>query len=247
MDDTSTIDRISPCKRPDESVAGFHCWHHLLFLHWRVPATVLQPLVPQGLTIDTFDGDAWIGLVPFSMSNVRPFWSPPIPGVSRFHETNVRTYVHRDGRDPGVWFFSLDAASLLAVTVARLRWSLPYFRASLNVRVNGQETCFSGKRWWSPTTARYRIEALLHGVPQPADPGTLEHFLIERYLLYARSRQGTILRGQVHHAPYEICDAQIDVCEQSMMAVNGIDISDEPVHAAYCRGVDVEVFALRDV
>ena len=132
MTDTgTTIDRIAPTKRPADSPTGHQIWSNLLFIHWRVSARDIVELLPARLTVDTFDGSAWVGLVPFTMSGVRPWWSPPVPGISTFHETNVRTYVCHKDQGPGAWFFSLDASSSLAVCVARWRWSLPYFRSTM--------------------------------------------------------------------------------------------------------------------
>src|SRR5215213_9215217 len=108
------IDRVAPTRRPPRHPVMYQVWSHLLFLHWAVPVAALRPLVPPGLEIDTFDGRAYVGLIPFTMTGVRPAGIPAIPGFSDAHEVNVRTYVHRDGRDPGVWFFSLDANHLLA-------------------------------------------------------------------------------------------------------------------------------------
>ena len=114
-----TIDRIAPALEPDQPALMRQDWHHLLFLHWEIPPQELQPLVPPELTIDTFDGIAYVGLIPFTLIGVRPVGVPPLPRVSSFHEVNVRTYVHSGGRDPGVWFFSLDASSAIAVAAAR--------------------------------------------------------------------------------------------------------------------------------
>jgi uncharacterized protein YqjF (DUF2071 family) len=117
------IDRISPTRRPAERAVMKQRWAELGFLHWKMPAAKLAALVPPALTIDTFDDTAWVGLVPFTMTGVRPVWSPPIPGVSRFHEVNVRTYVHKNGSDPGVWFFrlppKLDETLLAAAGITR--------------------------------------------------------------------------------------------------------------------------------
>ena len=131
-------DRLTPTMRPAGSAIGYHRWTDLLFVHWRFPAEIVRPLLPPELTLDTWEGDAWVGLVPFYMSRVRPWWSPPVPGVSYFCETNVRTYVHFRGRDPGVWFLSLDASNSLAVRVARWRWHLPYFRAHMGLARTGR-------------------------------------------------------------------------------------------------------------
>src|SRR5687767_3978861 len=122
-----TIDRISPTLEPDLPVLLHQNWHHLLFLHWEVPVADLQALIPSRLTVDTFEGHAYVGLVPFTLTGVRAVGTPPLPWISHFHEVNVRTYVHLKGADPGVWFFSLDASSKIAVAAARAAYKLPYF------------------------------------------------------------------------------------------------------------------------
>ena len=126
-----SIDRISPTREPDRRPVMRQSWRKLLFLHWPIPSDQLRPLVPPQLDLDLFEGTAYVGLVPFTMTGVRPVGLPPIRGISNFHETNVRTYVHRDGRDPGVWFFSLDAANRLAVYLARTFFHLPYYHARM--------------------------------------------------------------------------------------------------------------------
>src|SRR3954466_701307 len=152
----ATIDRIAPTLEPDQPVLMHQNWHHLLFLHWEVSPQELQPLVPPELTIDTFDGIAYVGLIPFTLSGVRPVGVPPLPWVSSFHECNVRTYVHRDGRDPGVWFFSLEAANSLAVRLARGLWHLPYFRADRALAGDEVETRYrSVRRWPAPVPATF--------------------------------------------------------------------------------------------
>src|SRR6266576_3244006 len=126
------IDRVSPTREPNATPWLLQNWHHLLFLHWEIPPAELQALLPPGVHLDTFDGKAYAGLVPFTITGVRPIFTPPLPWVSEFHEVNVRTYVHHEGRDPGVWFFSLDASSVLAVAAARLTYKLPYFNAQID-------------------------------------------------------------------------------------------------------------------
>ena len=133
------IDRIAPRRRPDRRAVMYQEWRHLLFVHWEVPAGPLQALLPPGLDLDTYDGRAFVGLVPFTMRGVRPRRLPGDPCLSNFHETNVRTYVHRDGRDPGVWFFSLDAANPAAVALARAWFGLPYYHARMCVEVDDRE------------------------------------------------------------------------------------------------------------
>lgn len=225
-------------------------WAELGFLHWKVPASRLGGLVPPALTIDTFDGSAWVGLVPFTMTGVRPIWSPPIPGVSSFHEVNLRTYVHKEGGDPGVWFFSLDAASSLAVGMARTFWRLPYHRATMSLERrddNGTVVYASERRWPRPVPAHCWLTYRPQGPVAPAAPGTLEHFLVERYFLYALARDGSLLRGQVHHTPYPLQRAVAADLDESLLAAAGIARPDAPPLVHYASEVRVEVFALRKV
>src|SRR5229473_5325188 len=131
MTSVDSIDRLSPAEEPDAPAVVLQNWHHLLFLHWEIPPEELQQLVPPELTIDTFEAKAYVGLVPFTVTGVRAVLTPPLPWISSFHEVNVRTYVHLDGRDPGVWFFSLDASSSIAVAAARAAYKLSYFHSAI--------------------------------------------------------------------------------------------------------------------
>ena len=242
-----TIDRIAPPRRPAGAARGYQRWRHLTFIHWRVPESLLRPLVPEELAIDTFDGEAFVGIVPFTMLGVRPRWAPALPGVSRFHETNVRTYVHRRATDPGVWFFSLDAANRLAAWAARTFWHLPYHHARMSLEVGDDVIRYASERRGGGE-ARFRGSCRPAGEPRAAEPGTLEHFLAERYLLYALARDGALRRGQVHHAPYPLQPATLADWDESLLAAAGIvrPAGEAPlVH--FAAGVDVEVFALERV
>jgi uncharacterized protein YqjF (DUF2071 family) len=211
-------------------------------LHWRVSAAALRPLVPEPLAIDTFDGDAFVGIVPFTMRGVRPRWAPAVPGVSSFHETNLRTYVHRDGCDPGIWFFSLDAARRLAVWIARTFWHLPYHAARMTLETSNAVRYESHRRAGG---AMFRGTVRPLGDPRAAAPGTLEHFLVERYLLYAQRPDGALRRGQVHHAPYPLQDAALSDWDESLFAAAGIERPATAPLVHFAPGVDVEVFGLR--
>lgn len=251
---TQRIDRISPCSRPSGRVAGHQCWSDLLFVHWRVPAALLRPQIPPELEIDTFDGDAWLGLVPFHMSGVRPAWFPALPFVSEFHETNLRTYVHYQGRDPGVWFISLDAACRAAVEVARWKWHLNYFNARMSLTHEHDEIHYSSQRIDSRSTRRAAVDIsakpgnVLNTKPGlSVEPGTLEHFLVERYILYANDHQGRLLTGKVHHAPYPVRSAEILSCRQTLAPAAEVPVSGQTDHAVYSEGVTVDIFPLRRV
>jgi uncharacterized protein YqjF (DUF2071 family) len=237
------IDRIAPTRRPEGPAAGYQRWRHLAFVHWRLPPVVLRPLVPDALAIDTFDGDAFVGIVPFTMQGVRPRWAPAVPGVSSFHETNVRTYVHRGGVDPGVWFFSLDAANRLAVAIARTFWHLPYHHARMTLVADDGEIRYASQR--RTGGAAFRATCQPRGEPGPAAGGTLEHFLIERYILYAQRRDGTLRSGQVHHAPYQVQVAELPDWDESLLAAAGIERPGGVPLVHYALGVDVEIFPLQ--
>lgn len=247
------IDRTAPAVRPEGRPAGFQRWRKLLFLHWELDAAALAATLPDGLALDTFEGRAYIGVVPFTMRDVAPWWSPSVPGVSNFHELNVRTYVVHDGV-PGVWFYSLDAASSLAVVVARAGWKLPYHKATMRMDVDGEHVSYhSERRWPAPTpatfAARYTIGAGGAGEQGEhcAAAGTLEHYLVERYVLYTVDGSGRLLSGQVHHEPYPLSPVSLEHVESSMVEALGLG----PIRGAplvhYSEGVDVDVFDLAPV
>jgi uncharacterized protein YqjF (DUF2071 family) len=192
-------------------------WHDLLFAHWPVPAEALRPALPAGLALDTFEGRAWIGVVPFRMSGVRLRWLPALPGISTFPELNVRTYVVH-GDKPGVYFFSLDAANALAVAVARAWFHLPYFRARMACVADGKEIRYSSLRAHGSAPAaemRARYRALADAAT--ATRGTLAHWLTERYCLYSVDGGGSTWRGDIHHAPWPLQPAEAEF-ESNRMA-----------------------------
>lgn len=234
-----------PDPTPPLRIVGYQRWRKLLFLHWRVDPQVLQQTLPPDLTIETFDGWAWLAVVPFSMEAVRPWWSPAVPGISWFLETNVRTYVrHRNGQS-AVWFYSLDANQRLAVQVARRFWHLNYRAAQLRLESRRQERRYSGEL--NDGTARYDITATLapDRSSRVAGPGSLEEFLLERYHLLAQRPDRQFLVGQVHHAPYEWVPVEELTVTQTLTDAIGLPIHRTPDHAAYSTGVDVRVSPLQ--
>lgn len=197
-------------------------WHDLLFAHWPVDAALLRPMIPAALSIDTFEGGAWIAVVPFRMSGVRIRGTPGLPWVSAFPELNVRTYVTMQGK-PGVWFFSLDAGNPLVVATARWWFHLPYFRARMSCRVSDGWTNYRSER-----THRGASRAALEGKYRPAGEvlhprhGSLEHFLTERYCLYAANSAGDLFRGEIQHRPWPVQLAEAEFPVNTMTEAHGI-------------------------
>ena len=237
------IDRITPTYRPIGWPIGFQRWHSLLFLHWPLPAETLRPLVPPELTLDLWEGVAYVGLIPFAIEQGRPAFAPARLALG-FLETNVRTYVHLRGRGPGVYFFSLDAASRLAVAGARLGFGLPYYHARMRLRAHDGVVDYALRRVWGPPASlavRYQVGEYVG----PSASGTLEHFLLERYLLYA-PRYGSLRSTQVHHRPYPVYRARVLHLRESLLAADGLPPAPGPpplVH--YASLVDVDIYAPR--
>ncbi len=232
-------------------------WHDLLFMHWPVASDSVQKLLPPGLIVNKFQGNAYVGLVPFRMTGVSPALLAPVWGLSDLLECNVRTYVRRvDGTAPGVWFFSLDAAGIVAVAVARAAFALPYFYAKMHQADLREHD--PGGRWRrqvSYTTTRMHpgarggycraVYELPGGAVAPAVPGSLDEFLIERYLLYAR-RADKLYCGRVHHAPYQIEPVELMHLQETLIAAAGIARPDtRPPLVHYSRRVVVEVSPLK--
>jgi uncharacterized protein YqjF (DUF2071 family) len=215
-------------------------WHDLLFAHWPVDAALLRPLIPPPLSIDTFAGEAWVGLVPFRMSGVRIRGTPALPWFSQFPELNVRTYVSLEGK-PGVWFFSLDAGNSIAVTVARGWFHLPYFRARMSCEaIDGDIRYASERTHQGAAKAVFSASYRPLGQPFEAQPGTLDHFLTERYCLYAAAGQ-RIFRGEIHHRPWQLQAATVNLTQNTMTVAAGFSLADRAplLHFAQCQDVVV--------
>jgi len=216
-------------------------WHDLLFAHWPVRAAALARLLPGGVELDTFDGRAWIGVVPFRMSGVRVRLLPPTPGATAFPELNVRTYV-RCGDKPGVWFFSLDAKSRLAVEVARRSFHLPYHLADMVCEEAGAGRVRYESHRIDDETARFRASYGPLGEVFRARRGTLEHWLTERYCLFAADPRGRVLVGEIHHAPWPLQRAEAVFEENGMARAAGIELPDEEPHLLFARRLDVAIW-----
>jgi uncharacterized protein YqjF (DUF2071 family) len=198
-------------------------WHDLLFMHWPIAPARLRPLVPQALDLDLYDGQAYVAVVPFWMSDIRGRFLPAIPGLNRFPEVNVRTYVRYKGEVPGVYFFSLDAASKLAVWSARAAYRLPYFHAAMSVGMDSEILEYSSHRLEDPQPAVFRGRYRPISPPCRRENGSLEHFLTERYCLYT-ARRRRVARAYIHHLPWPLQDAEAEIDLNTMAQASGIEL-----------------------
>ncbi len=218
-------------------------WHDLLFAHWPIAPEPLRGRLPRALELDTFDGTAWVGVVPFRMSGVRLRGTPPLPWFSAFPELNVRTYV-KYGERPGVWFLSLDAARWLAVAVARAWFCLPYYRARMSCTRDGGDVVYTSLRTEAGTpkaelAARYGPR----GDVFPARPGTLEHWLTERYCLYTLSRRGHVMLAEIDHSRWALQPAEAIFEKNTMTQAHGIELPARAPFVHFARRQDVVVWA----
>ncbi len=220
-------------------------WHDLLFMHWPAATEQLRPLIPAELEIESYEGSAWVGVVPFHMSGIRAHRMPPIPGTSAFPELNVRTYVRAGGKS-GVWFFSLDAANSLAVAGARHFYHLPYFHARMHARVGPRsEIEYDSHRTHrgAPSADFRGCYRALDGTAFQARRGSLEYFLVERYCLYAASGN-RIFCGEIDHAPWPLQRAEAEIEVNTMALASGITLPASKPLLHFARHQEVKVWAL---
>jgi uncharacterized protein YqjF (DUF2071 family) len=234
-----------PWPAPSRSWVMAQTWLDLLFAHWPVSRQSLERALPAELSLDLFDGQAWLGITPFAVRNLRLRISPPVPFLSAFPEVNVRTYVVHDEK-PGVYFFSLDAGSRLAVAAARRFYRLPYFRAESSIERGGEATRFISRRAEDPASApgaglSVRYRPVSRAAPAPA--GSLEHWLTERYCLYTLDDRHRLQRGDIHHPPWPLQAARAEFAHNTMAAELGLELGDPPlVH--FARRQDVVFWSL---
>ena len=220
------IDRLSIRTRPAGWPVMYQTWAKLLFVHWPVAAELLQPLIASGLRLDTFEGQAWVSVSPFTMWGIRPIFFPPLPVLSQSHELNVRTYVHVGGV-PGVWFFSLDASNALAVFGARLSLGLPYFRARMRLQEHQADIHFTSTRMHPGASAAQFEGTWSRGEPLPSPPpDTLDFFLVERYCLYT-TRRGQLYRVRIFHRPWPLCRVERLSFTSTMLESQGLPAATE--------------------
>jgi len=242
----TNIDRQALRRRPSGLSLMHQSWGKLLFIHWTIDADLLRPLIPPRLSIDTFEGQAWIGVVPFTMWGIQASFLPAIPGTSAFHELNVRTYVHYDGL-PGVWFFSLDAANKLAVWAARKFYYLPYFNAEISLEEKEKTIRYYSRRQDAPGAPAEFNTVWTTGEPlAPARPGSIEFFLTERYCLYSHQRE-RLYRSRIFHQPWPLQSATLNSYQSTMIESLGLAApAGEPL-LHYAESIAVEIWPLQRV
>ncbi len=240
---TSTQHR--PWSKPNSPWVMFQIWHDLLFAHWPVPLEVMRARIPSTLELDTFDGAAWVGVVPFRMSCVRPRWLPAVPWLSAFPELNVRTYVTYGGK-AGVYFFSLDAGNPVAVRIARSGFHLPYYDARMKCQSDTDEFVAyeSVRTHRGAAPAEFRARYRPTGEIYRSEAGSLDHWLTERYALYTTNRRGEVLRGEIHHVPWPLQPAEAEIFTNTMTQPVGITLPDVSPVLHFARQLKVVVWPL---
>ena len=233
-------------RHPPESQSVMHQdWGQLLFMHWRVDAGLIRPLIPQPLNLDLYGGSAWIGIVPFTMWNIRalPPFAPKVPGLSSMHEINVRTYVYYDG-EPGVWFFSLDVNSELAAIAARTVFYLPYHYADIELLDDIDDHIdFQMQRG---NDAEFSASWSIGKELPVAQPGSREFFLTERYCLFTEN-EGDLHRARIHHQPWPLRTATLEDFETNLFEANRLPIPRNEPLVHYADEVNVEIWYLEKV
>lgn len=230
-----------PWPMPDAPWLMTQSWNTLLFAHWRVDPSHVRHAIPAAFDLDLFDGEAWLGIVPFYMTNVGIRSTPGLPWVSAFPELNVRTYVRVADR-PGVYFFSLDAGRRLAVAAARALLNLPYYTAAMSVEHRGDGVHYQSARR-SREPAEFRATYEPASVPFVASAGSIEHFLTERYCLYHHNRRGHPYRLEIHHRPWSLQIARAAITMNTMATASHLTINGPPVLLHFARRQDVVAWA----
>jgi uncharacterized protein len=223
------------------SLLMFQIWKYLLFLHWAVDPAFVQDTLPEGLQVDTFDGKAWIGIVPFHLGMLRLPIFPPVPGLANFWELNLRTYAKDRYDRPGVWFYSLDVRNQIAVLSARIGFGLPYRYSKITAGLMGRTVDFAASLGGSNNRVHYRYR------PGPglgeAIPGSLEFFLVERYRLFS-VRSGKLFTGRIYHMPYRLNRTVLEQYDTRLFLSNGFsEPSRPPDHAVYSPRADCSIYA----
>jgi uncharacterized protein len=236
-----------PWPLPDGPWIMTQTWHDLLFAHWPLPPEAVRAVLPPTLAVDTFGGRAWIGVIPFRLSDIRLRGFPALPFVSQFPEINVRTYVRVNGK-PGVYFLSLDACGRLAIAIARPWFKLPYHLAEITFRKVGNWFHFASMRKESAAPqARFQGTYCPCSTPYEAEQGGLERWLTERYCYYCVSRSGRTYRCDIHHEPWSLQKAVACFQENTMALSHGLELPECEPALHYAHYMKALIWPLRRV
>lgn len=239
------VDRLEVRHRPKGQPVMHQEWGKLLFMHWRVHESLIRPHIPSSLSIDTYGDSAWIGIVPFTMWDIRAFppFVPPVPGLDSMHELNVRTYVHHNGV-PGVWFFSLDANSRAAVLGARTFFHLPYYNA--DIEMSGKRKIKYRLKRRDEPSAQFKADWAVGDALPESRSGSREFFLTERYLLYTEF-EGELFSARIHHQPWQLYKAEVTNFGSSMLEPLQIPQPKTQPILHHAEEISVDIFPLESV
>ena len=240
MPDSESIDRLAMRGRPEGEPILHQRWESMLLLHWPIIPDILRPLIPPALELDTYEGRAWIGITPFHLEDVRPSALPAFPGLSSFHELNVRTYVMHNGL-PGIWFLTLDASKLIPMVAARVFFMLPYYKASIRFLQTGETFAFNLRRT-VPVPAEFRV-AWRRGL-RLRDPAleSLGFFLTERYCAFAVNNT-ELYSIRTYHHPWILDEAEVELRHSSMISSLGIPEPTTAPLAHFSASMEMETWA----
>lgn len=213
---------------PKKSWVYYQEWNRVLFFHWEVPIEILDKLVPKELKIDTFNGKAYISIVPFTMENIRPKYLPAIGFISNFHEINVRTYVENNGKK-GVYFLNIEAEKFLSAFVSKQLSGLPYEKATIKRTANSYQSNNPSKGFH--LSVDFTIDQPIH------NKSNLDKWLTERYCLYLKECEH-VYRYDIHHKEWELNQIKIDRFDLAYQLGN-LKIINENYFAHYSKGIEV--------
>lgn len=242
MDDLLRVTAHRPWPPPERPYLQKEGWCSILFAHWPLPPDLLRPLIPPGLELDLWGGSAWLGITPFFMTDVRPHGLPAIPGFSTFPQVDLRTYVRRRDK-PGVFYLNLEAPNPAAVWGARALYHMAYFLARVEGEVDGERVTFRSRRESDRGVVSWRSTHWPVSECRSVAPGTVEEFLIDRWVMYTAGGRHGLSRTEIHRLPWQIQDARVEILSNSLAAAHGISLPDTPPLVHCSPGVETLIWA----
>jgi uncharacterized protein YqjF (DUF2071 family) len=236
-----------PFPLPEGNWIAEQTWNDVLFIHWPVSKDVLRERIPKGLELDTYEGQAWVGITPFWLNGVRMRGLPPLPGVSQFPEVDVRTYVVAEDK-PGVLYFTMDTSNPLIVAGARSVYFLPYFNAEITLEHEIDKVCFTSERQGNDTPDA-QLSIRYWGEPDvnPPPKGTLDYWLTERYCLYTLDSENYLCRGNIHHLPWQLQPAKAEIRKNTLASAIHLPLPEIPPTLHFAKQTDVLFWPLERI